>query len=223
LAVAALTALSFTQALGNQVSHFPSPHQPWTSREYVDFYFAHYNGNRALPHLRSEDTASLFGRVVSRENLRRIVDSSLADEIKRIHVTTILATMGEVRAAYGYAVHVGEPLQEELARIQSFMLFLLETAVRLGDKGAAEWAGTQALKTTLGNIVGSLAEREVYSDGQIASMAAALHLHYPQISRILSEAEKKKIRARIGALAASETDRVVRQAKLQLLYTVLKN
>ena len=38
-------------ATAGQPSHFPSPHHPWTTREYVDFYFAHYNGNRALPHL----------------------------------------------------------------------------------------------------------------------------------------------------------------------------
>jgi hypothetical protein len=132
-------------AVASQLSHFPSPRQPWTSREYVNFYFGHYNGNRALPHLRSEATARLFDRLVDRENVRQLIESDLSLEEKRGELAVILSTMGEVRAAYAYALYVGEPLQEELTRIRSFMLFLIDQAVGLsggrGDPAARSvWA-----------------------------------------------------------------------------------
>jgi hypothetical protein len=209
-------------AMAGQLSHFPSPNQPWTTREYVDFYFGHYNGNRALPHLRSEETARLFGRIVNRENVLRITEGSTSPEQKRVRIAMILATMGEIRAAYGYAVFVGEPLQEELMRVQSFMLFLIDVAVRLENRAGPAAAGKQAWKTTLWNVVGSLSERDTYSGLQIASLSSALHVHYPQISVILSDPDKQKFRARIGEAAAAETDAAARKAHLQLLYTALK-
>ena len=57
---------------------FPSPEQPWTKSEYVDFYFAHYNGNLALPHLRSAEGRALIDRLVDRDNVERIVSGPRA-------------------------------------------------------------------------------------------------------------------------------------------------
>jgi hypothetical protein len=203
-------------AVASQLSHFPSPDRPWTSREYVDFYFGHYNGNRALPHLRSAPTEQLFNRLVDETNVKQIVESAASLEEKRTQLAMILATMGEIRAAYAYAVFVGEPLQEELARIQSFMVFLLSLAVQLeGGTGAIS-----AWKTTLWNIVGSLAERKTYSGEQVVSMAYALNRHYKQISIILSPLEKERLRARIGELASAERDPLARKAHHHLLQTL---
>jgi hypothetical protein len=217
-----LTIVGAGLALAGQLSHFPSPHQPWTTNEYVDFYFAHYNGNRALPHLRAEDTRRLFQRIVERENVLRITQSSASYEQKRIHIAKIMATMGEIRAAYGYAVFVGEPLQEELAQIQSFMLFLINAAIKLKNGMGITSSGNHAWKTAIWNVVGSLSERETYSSRQIASLSAALDLNYPEISSILSDADKRKFRLRIGEIAAAESDGGAREAHLQLLRTALK-
>jgi hypothetical protein len=208
-------------AMAGQLSHFPSPHQPWTTREYVDFYFAHYNGNRALPHLRAEDTRRLFQRIVDRENVLRITESSASYEQKRVDIAMILATVGEIRAAYGYAVFVGEPLQEELTQIQSFILFLINAAIKLESASGAQ-SGNHAWKTAIWNVVGSLAERETYSSQQIATLSVALDLNYPQISSILSDDDKRKFRLRIGEIAAAESDTAARESHLQLLRTALK-
>jgi hypothetical protein len=200
-------------AVASQLSHFPSPNQPWTSREYVNFYFGHYNGNRALPHLRSAPTEQLFNRLVDESNLRQILASGASLEEKRTELAMILATMGEIRAAYAYAVFVGEPLQEELTRIQSFMVFLLGLAVKLQGGGGA----ISAWKTTLWNIVGALSERRTYSPAQVISLAHALSRHYGQISDILSPSEKKNLRARISELASAERDLRVRETFGHLL------
>jgi hypothetical protein len=104
-------------------------------------------------------------------------------------------------------------LQEELTRIQSFMVFLLGLAVKLqGGAGA-----TSAWKTTLWNIVGALSERRTYSRAQVISLAHALSRHYGQISVILSPPEKKNLRARISQLASAERDPRVREAYGHLL------
>jgi hypothetical protein len=204
---------AISPATASQLSHFPSPDQPWTSREYVDFYFGHYNGNRALPHLRSAPTEHLFNRLVDETNVSQLLESTASLEEKRTQLAIILATMGEIRSAYAYAVFVGEPLQEELTRIQSFMVFLLSLAVKLEDGAGA----TSAWKTTLWNIVGSLSERDTYSGEQVGSMAQALSRHYGQISAILSPLERENLRVRVGELASAERDPLAREAHRHLL------
>ena len=205
-------------AVAGQLSHFPSPHQPWTSREYVNFYFGHYNGNRALPHLRSEATARLFDRLVDRDNVRQLVESGVSLEEKRGELAVILSTMGEIRAAYAYALYVGEPLQEELTRIRSFMLFLIDEAVGLGggrgDPAASAW------RTTLWNVVESMSERQVYSASQVAALSDAVAVHYPQLSAILTDSDRQKLRRRISLAAAAESDDGAREAYLRLLEVV---
>ena len=207
-------ALSVSAAAG-QPSHFPSPHQPWTSREYVNFYFGHYNGNRALPHLRSQTTARLFDRLVDQTNVHQLLESNASKDEKRSELAVILSTMGEIRAAYAYALYVGEPLQEELTRIRAFMLFLIDQAIGLGegrgDPAASAW------KTTLWNVVESLSERDVYSAEQVAILSETLAAHYNQLSAILADSDRLRLRSRIETLAASEKDPAARAAHLRLI------
>jgi hypothetical protein len=220
---ALVLALATGKAAADQLSHFPSPHENWTRADYVDFYFAHFNGNRALPHLRSEDSARLFNHIVNKQNVLRILGSSASDQLKRNELAVILATMGEVRAAYGYSLFVGEPLQEELVKIQSFMLFLIEASVRLQAGQARERAASSAWKTTFWNVLDSLNERKIYSGRQIAELAAALYEHYPQLAAILTASEKQQLRSRIAEMATTEPDAEARQALAELLDIVRSN
>jgi hypothetical protein len=219
-----LTALVLLLTAGNaaadQLSHFPSPQENWTRADYVNFYFAHYNGNRALPHLRSEDSARLFNHIVNRQNVLRILGTSASEQLKRNELAVILATMGEIRAAYGYALFVGEPLQEELVKVQSFMLFLIDASVKLESGQAGEFAASSAWKTTLWNVLRSLNERQIYSGRQIAELAAAVSEHYPRIAAILNASEKQQLGARIAELAATEADPEPRRALSELLHTI---
>jgi len=213
-----ITLATCASAVASQLSHFPSPHQPWTSREYVNFYFGHYNGNRALPHLRSEATARLFDRLVDPDNVRRLVESSASIDEKRGELAVILSTMGEIRAAYAYSLYVGEPLQEELTRVRSFMLFLIDRAVALsggrGDAAASAW------KTTLWNVVESMSERDVYTADQVAALSDAIITHYPRLSVILTESDRLRLHDRIKGLAVAERDEEAREAYRRLLEVV---
>jgi hypothetical protein len=189
----------------------PSPGSPWTKREYVDFYFSHYNGNLALPHLREPAAKAVFERIVNPENVLRILASAESIDEKQRQITTVLSVIGEIRAAYGYAVLVGEPLQEELTRVQAFTLDVLDSAIRIDARRDDAW------RTTFFGIVESLSERSRYSSRQIATLATALAAHYPAIGRILADADRRDFRNRVGRLAAIEGDPTVRTAYTQLL------
>ena len=47
----------------------------WTSRDYVDLYFRHYNGRVPLPHLRDEAQKALFNHLIDPGNITRIVEA----------------------------------------------------------------------------------------------------------------------------------------------------
>jgi hypothetical protein len=201
-------------AAADQVAHFPSADQPWSARNYVDFYFAHFNGNRALPHLRTESTARIFDRIVDQENISRILSSPSTAEEKRRNVAIILATLGEIRSAYNYAVFVGEPLQEELARVQAFTLFVMDNAVGL-ESPRPECSS--ACRTALRGVIESLSAHGIFSIEQILSLAEALEKHYPSIAPVLSPGERKDLRAQISRIAAAERDPTLREAHQRLL------
>src|SRR6185295_5288700 len=216
--IACLCWLGFAGLAGtasaDQVAHFPPADQPWSARNYVDFYFAHFNGNRALPHLRTESTARIFDRIVDHENISRILSSpSTADE-KRRNVAIILSTLGEIRSAYNYAVFVGEPLQEELARVQAFTLFVMDNAVGL-ESPRPECSS--ACRTALRGVIESLSAHGIFSTEQILSLAEALEKHYPSIAPVLSSGERKDLRAQISRIAAAERDPTLREAHQRLL------
>jgi hypothetical protein len=204
-------------AFADQAAHFPPANQPWSARNYVDFYFAHVNGNRALPHLRTESTAKIFDRIVDQENISQILSSPSTAEEKRRNVAIILATMGEIRGAYNYAVFVGEPLQEELARVQAFTLYVMGNAVGLESPRPD---CSSACRTALHGVIEALSPDGIFSREQILSLAEALERHYPIIAPVLSFDERNDLRAQISRIAAAEQDPILRQAHERLLGTI---
>jgi hypothetical protein len=219
LTIALALVLPLAGSGADSISHFPPVDQPWSARHYVDFYFAHYNGNRALPHLRTATTARVFERLVSRDNIARILADSAPKEEKRKLLAIILATLGEIRAAYNYAVFVGEPLQEELARIQAFTLFVMDNAVALAEPRP----DCSACTTALGGVVESLSARETFSKAQILALSKALQAHYPGISPVLSSRQRRELRARVSHLAAAEQDPALRESHRKLLGTFARD
>jgi hypothetical protein len=194
----------------------PSPANPWTKRDYVDFYFSHWNGNLALPHLRNDQSRVLFDRIVDPQNVALITASEASGEEKQRQITMVLSTMGEIRASYAYAVLVGEPLSEELARVQAFTLVVLDAAIRL-SAGTIDPSRKKAWRTTFFGIADSLADHGRYSTAQIAALSTALATHYPEISGILAQGDRRAFRDRVGRLLAAEQDSDARAAYARLL------
>lgn len=212
LAVAFLGAL---EALAEP--RYPAADRPWTQADYVNFYFSHYNGNQALPHLRSAPTKAVFARLVDQGNVERILAAPQPDAEKLRQVALILSITGEARAAYNYAVALGEPLQQELTQVQIFALYLVDVSVRLtGAVPDRRWRSS-AWKTTLFGVLLSLSERDVYSTAQRMAFTDALAEYYPGIEPALNATDRRQFHDGIASLIAAEPDADMRAAQTRLL------
>jgi hypothetical protein len=181
----------------------------WTSRDYVDFYFRHYNGHVPLPHLRDEKQKALFNHLVDPGNITRIEESPASNDEKLRQLRIILAILGSYRAAYNVAVLVGEPLQQELTLVQVHTLEVAASVARLiksGDGAATAWA------TLVEGVIISLGDRTLYSPAQSILMAEAITLHYPAISAVLPEDERLRLRARALKLDDASDNEVLHEA-----------
>lgn len=193
-----LTLLLAGWAAAAELSHYPPAGSVWDRGHYLDFYFAHFNGNRALPHLRKPEQRVLFARVVDEGNFEAILSGPGSDADKARHLAAILGTMGEIRAAYAYAVLVGEPLEEELTQVQIFILRLLAQTVALAQPEAR----SAAWRTAFLGIATSLAESWRNAD-QSQRLIDAIGESYPKLGAILDDRARLAFRERIENLAAA--------------------
>lgn len=161
---------------------------------------------------------AVFDRLVSPDNLTRLREASLSPGDKLAEIRLMLSALGEIRAAYNVSVLVGEPLAEELTRVQVFTLAALGDAVGLSHAAGA--APSDAWPTTVIGVVASLAENAVYSAAQRRELANALTTHLKALNPLLSAKAKGKMMDIIGTLAAREVDPALRSALKRLLVAV---
>jgi hypothetical protein len=184
----------------------------WTSGDYVDFYFRHYNGHVPLPHLRDEKQKALFNHLVDPGNITRIEESPASDDEKLRQLRIILAVLGAYRAAYNVAVLVGEPLQQELTLVQVHALEVTAAVARLmrtsreSDSAATAWA------TLVEGVLISVGDRKLYSPAQSILLADAISLHYPAIAAVLPEDERLRLHARANKLDDASDNEVLHEA-----------
>jgi hypothetical protein len=184
----------------------------WSSRDYVDFYFRHYNGHVPLPHLRDETQKALFNHLIDPGNITRIEESPASDDEKLRQLRIILAILGSYRAAYNVAVLVGEPLQQELTLVQVHTLEVAAAVARLmrtssgSDNAATAWA------TLVEGVIMSVGDRKFYSPAQSILMAEAITLHYPAIAAVLPADERLRLRAQALKLGDASDNEVLHEA-----------
>lgn len=192
---------------------------PWTSRDYVDFYFRHYNGQLPLPHLRDETQKALFNHLIDPGNITRTEQAPVSNDEKLRQLRIILAVLGAYRAAYNVAVLVGEPLQQELTLVQVHTLEVAAAVARLmrtspgSDGAAAAWA------TLVEGVIISVGDRNLYSPAQSILMADAITLHYPAIAAVLPQEERLRLRARALELADASNNEVLHEAVMRMKLT----
>jgi hypothetical protein len=165
----------------------------WTSRDYVDFYFRHYNGHVPLPHLRDKTQKALFNHLIDPGNIARIEESPASNDEKLRQLRIILAILGSYRAAYNVAVIVGEPLQQELTLVQIHTLEVADAVARLVRLSHADEGSSTAWATLVEGVIESVGDSKRYSSIQRSAMADAIALHYPAISAVLSEDERLRL------------------------------
>ncbi len=165
----------------------------WTSRDYVDFYFRHYNGHVPLPHLRDEMQKTLFNHLIDPGNITRIEQAPVSNDEKLRQLRIILAVLGAYRAAYNVAVIVGEPLQQELTLVQVHTLEVADAVAKLVRLSHADEGSSTAWSTLVEGVIESVGDSERYSSVQRTIMADAVTLHYPAISAVLPWDERHRL------------------------------
>ena len=165
----------------------------WTSRDYVDLYFRHYNGRVPLPHLRDEAQKALFNPLTDPANITRIETAPISNEEKLRQLRIILAVLGAYRAAYNVAVIVGEPLEQELTLVQVHSLEVAEAVAKLVHLSPADEGSSTAWATLVEGVIESVGDSKVYSPAQSAIMADAVTLHYPAIAAVLAEDDRHRL------------------------------
>ena len=187
----ATVVLSLGLALATSVAS--AEESQWTSRDYVDFYFRHYNGHVPLPHLRDEKQKALFNHLIDPGNITRIEELPASDDEKLRQLRIILAILGSYRAAYNVAVIVGEPLQQELTLVQVHTLEVADAVAKLVRLSHADEGASTAWATLVEGVIESVGDSKRYSSSQRAVMADAVTLHYPSIAAVLSETERHRL------------------------------
>jgi len=214
----ATVVLSLGLALATSVAS--AEESQWTSRDYVDFYFRHYNGHVPLPHLRDEKQKALFNHLIDPGNITRIEELPASDDEKLRQLRIILAILGSYRAAYNVAVIVGEPLQQELTLVQIHTLEVAAAVARLVKTSPESNGAATAWATLVEGVIISIGDRTLYSPAQSILMADAITLHYSAISAVLPEDERLRLRARALKLDDASDNEVlhesVRRMKLVL-------
>lgn len=206
MAASAATALSILSAAANpQGGPTLSTSGPWTSGEYVQAIFAVHNGAITLPRLGNPKTQAYFDRLIDRGNIESLMAGPLAAEEKRRQILTILSATGEFRGRYGYAVALGDDVENELIQIQIFRLYLIDRLAALDPADARGNEGcSSAIATTLQGTLDTLAEIRVFTSDQLVALAWALSRHYPMIRTRLSAQEHQSIRGRLEQMAPAE-------------------
>ena len=192
----------------------------WSSRDYVDFYFRHYNGHVPLPHLRDEKQKALFNHLVDPGNITRIEESPASDDEKLRQLRIILAVLGAYRAAYNVAVIVGEPLQQELTLVQVHALEVAAAVARLMRTSPASDGAATAWATLVEGVIISVGDSEHYFPAQSILMADAISLHYPAIAAVLPEDERLRLRARALKLDDASGNEVLHEAIRRMKLTL---
>ena len=165
----------------------------WTSRDYVDFYFRHYNGHVPLPHLRDAAQKALFNHLIDPGNITRIEEAPAPDGEKLRQLRIILAILGAYRAAYNVAVIASEPLQQELTLVQIHSLEVAAAVAKLVHLSNTDEGALTAWATLVEGVIESVGDSKRYSFIQRTVMADAVTLHYPAIAEVLSGTERHRL------------------------------
>ncbi len=194
----------------------------WTSSDYVDLYFRYYNGHAPLPHLREKAQKALFNHLIDPGSISRIEAAPVSTDEKLRQLRIILAVLGAYRGAYNAAVIVGEPLEQELTLVQVHSLEVADVVAGLTQKSAHDPGSPTAWATLVGGVIESVGEGARYSPAQSAVMANAVSLHYPAISAVLLEDERRRLRKQVLNLANAGNDAALQEALTRMKRAVLK-
>jgi hypothetical protein len=170
----------------------------WSSDDYFRHYMQYFHGKVPLPHSRSTEQALLFNHMVDGRNITHVLGSVGSPERKLVELRKILGLIGAYRASYNLAVTYGEPLEQELTRVQAFGLEVAAAVATLSQH--TDRVPCTAITSVIAGMIESISEDRRYTADQIAEIAEAIARHYPQISPALAAADREYLFDKAAAL-----------------------
>lgn len=182
---------------------------PWAPSDYVEAIFAVQNGRITLPRRGNPKTEAFFDRLIDRGNIDRLMAEADNAAAKRQQILLILSATGEFRGRYGYAVALGDDVQNELIDLQIFRLALIDRLALIED---AQACCGSAIATTLHGTLDTLAEAGIFPNDKLIMLARALAASYPMIRPRLARPDHDALLARLKSLTARASDPGLRSA-----------
>jgi hypothetical protein len=192
---------------------------PWSSGDYVEAIFAVQNGVITLPRQGNPKTEAFFERLIDRGNIETLLAAPLSAKEKRSDILIILSATGEFRGRYGYAVALGDDVQDEFVAIQIFRLYLIDRLASLDIKDEetgcmleSDKRCVSTIATIVSGTIDTLAEKQNFTNDQLIALSSALAQHYPAIRTKLGEGERRRTTERLRGMAALESDPELKSA-----------
>jgi hypothetical protein len=176
---------------------------PWAPNDYVTAIFAVQNGRITLPRRGNPKTEAFFDRLIDRDNIDQLMAGADSVSEKRQQILLILSATGEFRSRYGYAVALGDDVENELIDIQIFRLALID---RLAVIEEAQACCGSAIATTLHGTLDTLSEAHTFPGDKLMMLAQALAASYQVIRPRLARPDQDALIARLEGLIAREAD-----------------
>lgn len=191
---------------------------PWAPNDYVTAIFAVQNGRITLPRRGNPKTEAFFDRLIDRGNIDQLMAGAESASRKRQQILLILSATGEFRGRYGYAVALGDDVENELIDVQIFRLALIDRLALIELIEEAQACCGSAIATTLHGTLDTLADARTFPADKLIMLAQALAASYPVIRPRLARPDQDALIARLEGLMAREADPRLHSA----LATVLK-
>jgi hypothetical protein len=207
---------------GQSVIPPPSPEEAWTNRQYFDLDMSVHDGGLALPQLNDPATAPFFKRLIARENITLIATSPQTSFAKWKEVDAISARVGIFRGLYSAALKDGDPVEEELAQIFAFQLYLMDRTTRIKARGLADGSIPSIFQRSgepnivyvgiFGTVLDYLSDGKTFSRSQTLAILAAIEEHFSGFESLFKPDDRHAAAERLTTMATKEGDEAVRAA-----------
>lgn len=233
LALVVLNGLSVAPGAANQTARrsateirFPDINRLWGPEDYLKVdAILRSSPPWAFPRLQSANTGPVFHKMIDAGNVAAAQDRSVPVLRRLIDLRCYDGFIGSYRARYNIEVRRGAQLQQELVRLQEFLLDLSALTVDLTEPFAASldppvrqalsdmhFFDTYAtLKNHLLGVVRSLSETDVYTVPQRTQLAEAIRRHIPVLRSTLNRNDQRALVAELSRLSAQTSDPALRQ------------
>ncbi len=197
----------------------PAVSREWHGSDYKTVATAISKGKISLPKLSDQNTAAIFRKFVSSENLAPLQNKILSTEYRINEITLIISSAAALLKPYLEVANHGEKVNSEVALLMAFMLRATTVQVALVNEFlpkiphdatyATRMEGLAMIRHGATNaflgLVTSLSERPFYSDNDISLMLQAMADTLPSLKTMFAQDVREELRNKLQLHRAKAT------------------